>query len=139
MIKSGKNKNPIVAGHITKFIVMYGGLLEIGNNVGDTNSTIYCTNKIKIGSNVLIGGNCKIWDTDFHSLNPDIRVYGDDNQIKSGPIIIGDNVFIGGETIILKNVVLGDNSVIGAGSIVTKNIPANEIWAGNPAKFIKKI
>jgi len=55
-----------------------------------------------------------------------------------GDIHIGDNVFIGMNTIISKPCHIGDGSIIGAGSIITKDIPANEIWAGNPARFIKK-
>lgn len=54
-------------------------------------------------------------------------------------MVIEDNVFIGARCIILKGVTIGENSIVGAGSVVTKSIPANEIWAGNPAKFIRKI
>ena len=50
----------------------------------------------------------------------------------------GNNVFIGMNTLIVNAVKIGDNAVIGAGSIVTCDIPSNEVWAGNPAKFIKK-
>lgn len=53
-------------------------------------------------------------------------------------MVINDNVFIGARCIILKGVTIGSKSIIGAGSVVTKNIPEGEIWAGNPAKFIKK-
>jgi len=86
----------------------------------------------------MIGGGCKIWDTDFHSIYPEDRINGNINSLNS-PVIIGNNVFIGGFSIILKGVTIGDNAVIGAGSVITKNIPANEIWAGNPAKFIRKL
>lgn len=57
---------------------------------------------------------------------------------KKSTVRIGNNCFIGANTIICSNVHIGNNVIIGAGSIVTKNIPDNEIWAGNPAKFIKK-
>lgn len=53
-------------------------------------------------------------------------------------IKIGNFVFIGARTIICSDVEIGDNSIIGAGSIVTKNVPPNQIWTGNPAKFIKE-
>ena len=53
-------------------------------------------------------------------------------------VYIGDNVFIGARTIITKSLTIGDNSLIGAGSVVTKDIPANEVWVGNPARFIRK-
>ena len=57
---------------------------------------------------------------------------------RSGHVFIGDRSFIGTGTIISKDVRIGNNVIIGAGSVVTKDIPDNEIWAGNPAKFIKK-
>jgi len=57
----------------------------------------------------------------------------------SKPVTIGDNVFIGMNSIILKGVNIGNNVRIAAGSVVTKSIPANQIWGGNPAAFIKNI
>lgn len=65
-----------------------------------------------------------------HFLKGDAMYYGE--------VHIGKNVFIGINTIIANAVNIGDGAVIGAGSIVTKDIPAGEVWAGNPAKFIKK-
>ena len=55
------------------------------------------------------------------------------------PVEIKDGVFVGAHSIILKGVTIGEGSIIGAGSVVTKSIPAGEVWAGNPAKFIRKI
>ena len=57
---------------------------------------------------------------------------------RSGHVYIGDDTFIGTNTIISKDVRIGNNCIIGAGSVVTKDIPDNEVWAGNPARFIKK-
>ena len=57
----------------------------------------------------------------------------------TAPIVIGNDVFVGANSIILKGVTIGDRAIIGAGSIVTKDIPKDEVWAGNPAKFIRKI
>lgn len=57
---------------------------------------------------------------------------------KKGAVEIGDGSFIGANTIICNSVVIGKNVIVGAGSIVTKSIPDNEIWGGNPARFIKK-
>lgn len=59
-------------------------------------------------------------------------------QFRYMPVVIKKNVFIGIGTIICNSVTIGENSIVGAGSIVTKDIPANEVWAGNPAHFIKK-
>lgn len=113
--------------------------LIIGDNVGLSDVTITCHQKIVIGNNVLIGVGTQIRDTDNHSLNPaDWRTPNDWKNKKTSPIKIGNNVFIGTNSIILKGLFIGDNSIIGAGSVVSKSIPANEIWAGNPVKFLKK-
>jgi acetyltransferase-like isoleucine patch superfamily enzyme len=120
--------------------VRQGAFLKVGEDVGMSDVTITCHNKISIGNNVLIGVGSHIRDTDNHSLNPDDRRNGKDWQNKkTAPVFISDNVFIGANSSIMKGVTLGENSIIGAGSVVTKNIPANEIWAGNPVKFIKKL
>ncbi len=60
------------------------------------------------------------------------------NVIAFNDIKVGNNVFIGCRSIIMSGVTIGDNAVVGAGSVVTKSIPDGEVWAGNPAKFIKK-
>ena len=93
---------------------------------------------ITLGNNVYLGGNVKIYDTDFHPLDFKQRIYTN-NPGKALPITLSDNVFVGAHTIILKGVTIGQNSIIWAGSVVTKSIPANEIWGGVPAKFIRKI
>ena len=84
------------------------------------------------------GGNVFIWDTDFHPLNFIDRRKNDYTATISASINVEDDVFIGANSIILKGVSIGKRSIIGAGSIVTKNVPNDEIWAGNPAKFIRK-
>ena len=55
------------------------------------------------------------------------------------PIKVGNNVWFGGNVVVLPNVKIGDNSVIGAGSVVTKDIPSNVVAVGNPCKVIKEI
>ncbi|MBN1186144.1 MAG: acyltransferase [Bacteroidales bacterium] len=113
--------------------------LYIGSNSGFSGVSIYCKKSIYIGNNVNVGGNCWICDTDFHPLSCQARRVHDISKIVSSPIYIGDDVFIGANAIILKGVRIDDRSIIGAGSVVTKNIPADQIWAGNPAKFIREI
>lgn len=123
------------------FILSENSKLEIGNNVGISSTSIICTKSIIIGNNVKIGGNVAIYDTDFHSLNyQNRRDFKLDISSKiSKDIKIGNDVFIGAHSTILKGVSIGDRSIIGACSVVTKNVPENEIWAGNPAVYIKKI
>lgn len=122
-----------------KIVVYNDAELHFGGNVGMSNVTIIATKQIFIGKNVLIGGGVTIVDTDFHSLNSsDWFTPNDEINMKRLPVYIGDNVFIGMDSIILKGVTIGNNSIIAAGSVVTKSIPANEIWGGNPAVFIRK-
>jgi acetyltransferase-like isoleucine patch superfamily enzyme len=113
--------------------------LKIGNHTGFSGVSIFCANSISIGDYVNCGGNVSIWDTDFHPLDYQQRRIHDVKYITTAPIIIGNDVFIGANSIIMKGVTIGDKSVIGAGSVVTRDIPGAEIWAGNPAKFIRKI
>lgn len=135
---SGLRFNPIGGDSRINLIVKKNARLVIGNNCGMSNCSIFCSTKISIGNNVMIGGSVKIWDTDFHSIYPEIRRTPHDHGI-SREIIINDNVFIGAFAIVLKGVTIGENSVIAAGSIVSKDIPPNEIWGGIPCKKIKSL
>lgn len=139
VINSSPYANPVGGKQQTVFYVINNASLIIGENSGLSNSTICCSNSIIIGDNVKIGGGCEIYDTDFHSLDYLKRRKTLDDSIKSSPIKIGNDVFIGANSLILKGVEIGDCSIIGAGSVITKSVPKNEIWAGNPARFIRKI
>lgn len=132
--------NPIGRFNSCSIIVSKKGKLIIGNNVGMSSTAIVCHESIEIGNNVNIGGNVVIYDTDFHSLNAldRLKTETDLKGTKTKPVKIGDNVFIGGHSTILKGVSIGKNSIVGACSVVTKDIPEDEIWAGNPISFIKK-
>jgi acetyltransferase-like isoleucine patch superfamily enzyme len=118
--------------------VRKNAVLHIGDNSGFSGTSIFVSKKIIIGKNCNFGGNTSIWDTDFHPLDFQARRINDNTKINSASIYIGDDVFIGANTIILKGVKVGDRVIIGAGSVVAKSIPSDEIWAGNPAKFIRK-
>jgi acetyltransferase-like isoleucine patch superfamily enzyme len=113
--------------------------LSIGDNCGFSGTSIYVSQKLVIGKYCNFGGNTAIWDTDFHPLEFHARRIHQVSKIKSSPVVIGNDVFVGANTIILKGVTIGDRAIIGAGSVVVKDIPTDEIWAGNPAKFIRKI
>lgn len=122
-------------GHGTKISVNEGGLLELGRNVKVTAETeIVVQKSIKIGDNVLISWNCLIMDTDFH------KIYDQDGKIINSPkpIIIGNKVWIGCRTVILKGSKIADGSVIGTNSFLSKDISNQSgIFAGNPIRFIK--
>lgn len=109
-------------------------IIQIGNNVGISGATLSSNSRITIGNSVLIGSGVLITDSDAHSINPKFR--SDKTKIKSSPIIIEDEVFVGARSIILKGVTIGRGALIGAGSVVSKNVEAFAIVAGNPAKKI---
>ncbi|UKT63251.1 acyltransferase [Pedobacter mucosus] len=131
--------NPIGMNKFCTIYVENNASLDILDNAGFSAVSIYCANKIEIGYNLFCGANVSIWDTDFHPLNYSDRITNRDDLASNRPIKIGHNVFIGANSIILKGVNIGDRSIIGAGSVLTKSVPADEIWAGNPAIFIKKV
>ena len=131
--------NPTGGGDHVHLRTEGDGKITIGNNVGLTRTEIASYNSVVIDDDVLIGGGVRIWDTDFHSINYQQRMQNPDTSAKTAPIHISKGAFIGACSIVLKGVTIGERSVIGAGSVVTKNVPADEIWAGNPAKFIKRV
>ena len=140
-MNNGKYFNKIGRQQPCMFIVTKEGFLSIGNDVGLSASTFFCTLRISVGDHVKIGGNCVFYDTDFHSLKYQERRDDkiDTEKRKSLPVIIEDDVFIGAHSTILKGVTIGKGSIIGAGSVVSKSVPPGEIWGGNPAAFIKSL
>ena len=114
-----------------------GAVLSIGSQVRMSGVMICAAEKIAIGDRCVIGANAVIVDTDFHAMDPVLRSSPDDfANAASSPVMIGNDVFIGGNSIILKGVTVGDEAVIGSNSVVTKDVPAGVIVAGNPAKPI---
>lgn len=113
--------------------------IRIGDGAGISGSTIYARKEIFLGKNVLVGANVKIMDNDFHSLDVSERNAGMVDKLQCKPVHIGDNVFIGCNSIILKGTEIGENSVVGAGSVVCGSFPANVVIAGNPAKVIRHL
>ncbi len=114
----------------------YGWNIEVGENFfANYNLTILDVGKVIIGKNAQIAPNVSIY-TAGHPIHPDSRNSGYEYGI---PITIGDNVWIGGNTVILPGVTIGNNVVIGAGSVVSKDIPDNKIAVGNPCRVIREI
>ena len=118
------------------FYCDYGKHIEVGKNFfANYNCTLLDVAKIKIGDNCQMAPNVAIY-TAGHPVHPDTRNTAYEYGIK---VTIGDNVWIGGNTVICPGVHIGSNTVIGAGSVVTKNIPDWVIAAGNPCKVIREI
>lgn len=140
-MNNGLSANTI--GFTTPSVLMaVNANLIMGDNVGISQTTLVAVGAdIVVGNNVLMGGGVKVYSTDFHSLDYVNRRSAETDVVnrKSAPVFIGNDVFVGAGTIILKGVSIGDRVVIGAGSVVAKNIPSDEIWAGNPARFVRKI
>tara|TARA_R110000744_G_scaffold86027_1_gene168134 strand:- start:342 stop:656 length:315 start_codon:yes stop_codon:yes gene_type:complete len=99
-------------------------------------------NRVSIGNNGLIAPYVQIY-TANHPLKASERIIGKGIESRyltsSKPVTIGDNVWIGGNSVIFPGVVIGNNVTIGAGSIVTTNIPDNSLAFGNPCKVIKEL
>jgi acetyltransferase-like isoleucine patch superfamily enzyme len=103
------------------------------------------------GTDRLISWNVGIADSDFHPLAPAQRIidahalapFFKDRpprpKLRTAPVIISDNVWIGMNAIILKGVTIGENSVVAAGAVVTKSVPANVVVAGNPAAVVRDV
>lgn len=144
---SGDSINPIcrnIKGSI--YTMTPESRIEIGDRVGISSACLWAKDRIKIGNDVNIGGDCLIIDNDAHPLNHllrraayvrevGIKEYYD--KIGTAPVEIGDDVWIGARCIILKGVHIGARSIIAAGSVVTKDVPADVTAGGNPCKVIR--
>ncbi|MBS4537259.1 sugar O-acetyltransferase [Clostridium sp. D2Q-11] len=118
------------------FFCDYGYNIKIGKEFyANHNCVILDVNIVEIGSNVMFGPNVQVY-TATHPINPVERNSGKEMGY---PIKIGDNVWVGGGSIICPGVTIGDNAVIAAGSVIIKDVPANVVVGGNPSRIIKEI
>lgn len=101
---------------------------------GASGSAIVARKYIFIGKMSGVGANSHIYDNDFHPVK-----LNSNDPIKSEAVVIGESVWIAANCLILKGVNIGDNAVIAAGSVVVKDVCANSIFAGNPAKLVKRM
>jgi len=127
------------------FYVDYGKFIFLGNNCEiNMNCVFLDCNYITIGDNALIAPGVHIY-TVFHPVSAKERFNKSVNEnfqfaiSKTSPVKIGNNVWIGGGSIILPGVTIGDNVTIGAGSVVTKSIPDNVLAFGNPCRIVREI
>ncbi|SFQ23608.1 sugar O-acetyltransferase [Hymenobacter arizonensis] len=118
------------------FYCDYGTNIRLGDHVFfNFNCTILDVALVTIGSRTLFGPNVQIY-TATHPLDYQTRAAG----LEGGePVVIGDDVWVGGGAIILPGVTVGSRTVIGAGSVVTKDLPADVVAAGNPCRVIRKL
>jgi len=118
------------------FYCVYGQNITIGDHVYlNTLCTILDCNEVHIGDHVMIGPHVQIY-TPAHDLRAEARIQGWE---VAKPIVIEDNVWIGGGAILLPGVRIGRNAVVGAGAVVTCSVPANTVVAGNPARVLREI
>jgi len=142
LINSRFRSNLVGVTGPTIFHCIRDGRIRIGDNSGCSSTVFSSRSSITVGKNVKIGGNVRIYDHDFHAVDYRARrdPEQDMNQEKSAPVVIGDDILIGANSIILKGVTIGDRSIIGAGSVVTiKNIPPDSLVAGNPARIVRTL
>ncbi|HEY9767042.1 MAG TPA: sugar O-acetyltransferase [Coleofasciculaceae cyanobacterium] len=117
------------------FYCDYGRHIFAGDNLYiNYDCTILDCNTVHLGNDVLLAPKVQIY-TAYHPTDPELRLSGKE---LAAPVIIGDNVWLGGGVIICPGVTIGSNVTIGAGSIVTKDIPSNVVAAGNPCRIIKQ-
>ena len=115
--------------------------LVVGNNTHlGYLVTISVGERVEIGNDCLVADRVFIADNHGHPLDPERRRQRQKvlpDEIK--PIKIGNNVWIGYQSVILKGVTIGDNSIVGANSVVSKDVPANAVVAGNPAVIVRTL
>lgn len=120
----------------TPFHCDYGFNVSVGDSFYANAGCIFLdVTPIVIGDNVMLGPNVQLYAA-THPLSPQERLKGEEY---GKPISIGDNVWIGGNSVIMPGVSVGKNSVIGAGSVVTKDIPENVVAFGNPCRIYRQI
>lgn len=129
----GKSQNLLIN---PPFHCDFGFNIEVGDGFfANFNCTFLDSGKIVIGDNCLLGPNVSIY-TSGHPIHPDSRK---GCPVYAIGVTIGDNCWIGGNTVICPGVHIGNNVVIGAGSVVTKDIPDWTVAVGNPCRVIRKI
>lgn len=114
--------------------------IRIGADTGISGGSLCAAVSVSIGQRCLLGADVIVSDTDFHPLaHVRRRWINDPAAVAASPIVIGDDVFIGTRSTVLKGVHIGRGAVVGAGSVVTRDVAAWAIVAGNPARQIGRV
>ena len=107
------------------------GTLEIGRgSLLNQGATLHAEQHIHVGRDALIGEHVAIHDTSFHPVCPQ-------SGVRTQPVWIGDNVWLGHRAVILPGVTIGDHAVVGAGAVVTRDVPARSVVVGVPAQVVR--
>ncbi len=118
------------------FFVGEQGLLSIGSRtVIGPYTRIMAATQVHIGARCLISWNCSIFDSIGHRM----WLEGQEESEIEAPITIGDDVWIGPYSIIMKGVTIGNNSIVGAGSVIRRDVPPDTLVYGNPARPVGKV
>jgi len=138
-LRSSLRSNPLGPNHPVILATWQpGAVIQAGACFGMTGGVLCAATRIAIGNNVTVGANTVVVDTDFHPLDPTERRLKPSGG-RSAPVEIGDDVFIGMNSLILKGVTIGRGSVVGAGSVVTRDVPPYAVVAGNPARVVRAL
>ncbi|MEO5721854.1 MAG: acyltransferase [Chthoniobacterales bacterium] len=154
--KSTRKRAVVIGDHVScyagcSFAIGLKGSCSIGDFTLVNGALIMAEERITIGSHCLISWNVGLADSDFHPLEAAQRrldaqalaPYFKDRPprpaLRTAPVVICDNVWIGMNAVVLKGVTIGENSVIAAGAIVSKNVPANVVVAGNPGVIVREL
>lgn len=154
-LRSKKPNAVVIGDHVScyagcSFAIGENGRCTIGNFTLLNGALIMAEEKIEIGSYCLVSWNVGIADSDFHPLEPAQRLvdakalapYFNNRpsrpKLRTAPVKIGNNVWIGMNAVILKGVTIGENSVVAAGAVVTKSVEPNTVVGGNPAIVVKQ-
>jgi acetyltransferase-like isoleucine patch superfamily enzyme len=111
--------------------------IRVGSNVRLNGVGLMAKRGITIGDNCILGSTLLV-DTDFHSVRRD-RAANPHAPVLSAPIVVEDNVWLAGQTVVLKGVTIGANSVVGFRAVVTRDVPPDVIVAGNPARVVRTL
>lgn len=128
----GREANLWSHGEVNSFATFHpGAVIQIGARTRVNGVTIQSKVRVKIGDDCLVG-SCMLIDTDFHSLDPDRR--NDPSLVKSAPIVVGNKVWLAGQSAVLKGVTIGDGATVGFRAVVAGgNVDAGSVMVGNPA------
>lgn len=134
----GRNVNAWAHQEPTRLITTSkDAVLVVGDGVRLNGPTVIASERVEIGDLCILGSTV-VFDSDFHSLKRD-RATNPDAPVRRKPVVIGRNVWLGGQSAVLPGVTVGEDSVVGFRAVVAKDIPAGVVVAGNPARIVRDL